>query len=54
MIGKEEKTFEECEEEYMANYKPKPIYLAEKLNIKKHYLYFALIMLCVLIVYVYY
>lgn len=54
LLGKEEKTFEECEDTYQSNYKPKPIYLAERLNIKKHYLYFMFIFICVLIIYLYY
>jgi hypothetical protein len=54
MLGKEELTFEESEEAYESNYKPKPIYLAEKLNLKKHYLYFALIVMCILAIYMYY
>ena len=54
MLGKEERTFEESEEAYMSHYKSKPIYLAEKLNIKKHYLYFAIIVMCILVIYIYY
>jgi hypothetical protein len=54
MLGKEELTFEESEEAYESNYKPRPIYLAEKLNLKKHYLYFALIIMCILAIYMYY
>lgn len=54
MLGKEELTFEESEEAYQSNYKPRPIYLAEKLNLKKHYLYFAVIIMCILAIYMYY
>jgi hypothetical protein len=54
LLGKEELTFQESEDAYMSNYKPKPIYLAEKLNIKKHYLYFALILICLILIYIYY
>jgi hypothetical protein len=54
MLGKEELTFEESEEAYESNYKPRPIYLAEKLNLKKHYLYFALIVMCIFAIYMYY
>lgn len=54
MLGKEELTFEESEEAYQSNYTPKPIYLAEKLNNRKHYVYFALISLCIFVIYLYY
>jgi hypothetical protein len=54
LLGKEEKTFEECEEIYNSYYKPKPIYLAERLRIKKHYLYFIIIMICIFLVYLCY
>lgn len=54
LLGKEELTFQESEDAYMSNYKPKPIYLAEKLNIKKHYMYFALIVIFLVLIYIYY
>jgi hypothetical protein len=53
MLGKEEITFEEAEDAYASNYTPKTIYLAEKLNIKKHYLYLVLIAICVIIIYIF-
>jgi hypothetical protein len=53
MIGKEELTFAEAHEKYTSEYKTKPIYLAEKLRIKKHYLYFAAILLCIVLIYLY-
>jgi hypothetical protein len=54
MLGKEELTFPEAYEAYLSEYKIKPIYLAEKLHIKKHYLYFIMILLCLYVVYLYY
>lgn len=54
MTGKEQLTFSEAYDRYLSEYKTKPIYLAEKLRIKKHYLYFVAILLCLLLVYLYY
>jgi hypothetical protein len=53
-LGKEELTFDEAMERYTAHYKPRPIYLAEKLHIKKHYLYAVCILIMIFIVYMYY
>jgi hypothetical protein len=53
-LGKEELTFDEAMERYTSHYKPRPIYLAEKLHIKKHYLYAVCILIMIFIVYMYY
>ncbi len=54
MLGKEQFTFQEALDKYEAEYKPKPIYLAEKFHIKKQYLYFAAILACIVLIYLYY
>jgi hypothetical protein len=53
MLGKEEITFADAYEKYESAYKIQPIYLAEKMRIKKHYLYFAAILLCMVLIYLY-
>ena len=52
-LGKEELTFNEAIDTYTAKYKTKPIYLAEKMHISKHYLYATAILILVFVVYVY-
>ena len=54
ILCKEQLLFEEANDAYYANYKPKPVYLAEKFRIQKHYIYFALILSCILLIYMYY
>jgi hypothetical protein len=53
-LGKEELSFQEGQDKYFAEYKPKTIYLSEKLHIHKNYIYIALICVCLFLIYVYY
>jgi hypothetical protein len=52
LLGKEELSFVEAYEKYTSEYQIKPIHLAEKLRIKKHHLYFVMILLCLVFIYV--
>jgi len=53
-LGKEQLSPDDAFDHYDSEYKSKPIYLAEKFHIKKQYLYFVAILLCVILVYLYY
>jgi hypothetical protein len=51
-IGKVELSLPISLEKYRAEYKPKPVYLSERINMRKHYIYAILILvLCFLIYY---
>ena len=51
LLGKEELSFAEAHEKYAQEYQIKPIHLAEKLRIKKHHLYFIMILLSFILIY---
>tara|TARA_E500000178_G_C16694321_1_gene605177 strand:- start:201 stop:629 length:429 start_codon:yes stop_codon:yes gene_type:complete len=53
-IGKPEISLPKALELYRNQYKPKPVYLAEKLNIKKHYIILFLIFILLLCIYLWY
>ena len=53
-IGKPEISLPKALELYRNEYKPKPVYLAEKLNIKKHYIILFLILILLLCIYLWY
>jgi hypothetical protein len=54
LLGKEEISLPKALEKYRSEYKPKPVYIREKLNLKNHYIHLALILSCVFLIYVYY
>jgi|TARA_B110000093_G_C12960933_1_gene407232 hypothetical protein len=54
MLGKEEVTLQKALDMYREQYKPKPIYLHERVNLHKHYIHALLIFLCIFLIYVYY
>tara|TARA_Y100000356_G_scaffold32905_1_gene24588 strand:- start:6152 stop:6580 length:429 start_codon:yes stop_codon:yes gene_type:complete len=54
LLGKEEISLPKALEKYRNEYKPKPVYLSEKIKLKKHYINFVLILLCLLLIYIYY
>lgn len=54
LLGKEEISLPKALEKYRSAYKPKPVYISEKLNLKTHYIHLALILSCVFLIYVYY
>ena len=54
LLGKEQISLPLALEKYRAEYKPKPIYLSEKINLRKHYIHAALILSFVVLIYMYY
>ena len=54
LLGKPEISLPKALEKYRNEYKPKPVYISEKLNLKKHYIHLALILICAFLIYVYY
>lgn len=54
LLGKEQISLPLALEKYRAQYKPKPIYLSEKINLRKHYIHAALILIFVILIYIYY
>ena len=53
-LGKEEISLHLALDKYKSEYKPKPIYISEKINVRKHYIHIAFILLCLFLIYVYY
>jgi hypothetical protein len=53
-LGKEELSLAASLDKYNAHYKSEVIYLSERMNIKKHYLYAVLIAICFLLIFIYY
>jgi hypothetical protein len=53
-LGKEQISLPLALEKYRAEYKPKPIYLSEKINLRKHYIHAAIILIFVVLIYIYY
>jgi hypothetical protein len=53
-LEKPELSLPEALAKYRSHYKPKPIYLAEQINLRKHYLYAFFIILVVFLIYTYY
>ena len=53
-LGKPEISLPRALELYRNKYKPKPVYLAEKLNIQKHYIVLFLILIMLLLIYIWY
>ena len=54
MLGKEEISLSTSLEKYRAEYKPKPVYLADRINIRKHYIHATLILVIIFLIYIYY
>ena len=54
LLGKREITLPQALDNYRNEYKPKPVRLSEKLNLKKHYIHLAVILTCVFLIYLYY
>lgn len=52
-LGKEEVTLLESIDKYNKHYKATNIIYAERLNIKKHYIYISLSLICLVLIYVY-
>jgi hypothetical protein len=54
ILGKEEVSFLAANDKYNAEYKPKPVYISEKINLKKHYIHALIIIVCLLTIYMFY
>ena len=52
-LGKEEISLELALDNYKAQYKPKPIILTERINLRKHYVHVILILVCLFLIYLY-
>jgi len=52
-LGKKELSLPMALENYRNEYKPKPVYLSEKINMRKHYIHAILIFLFMVLIYVY-
>jgi hypothetical protein len=52
-LGKEEISLELALDNYKAQYKPKPIILTERINLRKHYVHIILILVCLFLIYLY-
>ena len=53
-LEKPELSLPEALAKYRSHYKPKPIYLAEQINLRRHYLYAFFIVLVVFLIFMYY
>jgi hypothetical protein len=54
LLGKEEISLPLALEKYRAEYKPKPFILSERINMRKHLIYSALILMLFFMIYVFY
>jgi hypothetical protein len=52
-LGKDEMSLLESVDAYFAQYRAKPIIFSEVTGIKKHYLYAAIILICLVLIYLY-
>lgn len=53
MIGKEEISYQTALDDYLREYLPKPIYLSEKIKVSKYYIFVTFMMLCFILIYLY-
>jgi len=53
LLGKEEISLQMALDKYRAEYKPKPVYLYEKINMRRHYIYATLILIMFILIYVF-
>lgn len=53
-LGKDEVSLPKAMDMYRNEYRPKPIYLAEKINWRKHYLHILLILVLAILIYIWY
>jgi hypothetical protein len=54
MLGKNEISLRKSVDLYRDEYKPKPVYLSEKIHLKKHYIFTGLILACFFFIFLYY
>ena len=53
ITGKEEISYQHALDDYLREYLPKPIYLSEKIKVSKYYIFITFMMLCFLLIYIY-
>lgn len=53
ITGKEEISYQTALDDYLREYLPKPIYLSEKIKVSKYYIFVTFMMLCFLLIYIY-
>lgn len=53
LLGKEEISLQMALDKYRAEYKPKPVYIYEKINMRRHYICATLILLMFILIYVF-
>ena len=53
-LNKKELSMPEALDQYRNKYKPKPVYLVEQINLRKHYLYAIFIVILAVLIYMYY
>jgi hypothetical protein len=54
LTGKQEYSFRTSLDLYRDEYKPKPVYLSEKIHFRRQYIYTAIILICMLFILFYY
>jgi len=50
MLGKEEISFSAALENYLAEYRPKPVYLSDKIKVRKYWIFVSFIMICAILI----
>jgi hypothetical protein len=50
MLGKEEISFSAALENYLAEYRPKPVYLSDKIKLRKYWIFASFIMICAILI----
>ena len=53
ITGKEEISYQTALDDYLREYLPKPIYLSEKIKVSKYYIFITFMMLCFILIYIY-
>lgn len=53
MTEREEISYGEALERYFAEYRPKPVYLSDKIRVQRYYIYMTFLFLCFLVILIY-
>lgn len=53
LLGKQEISLPTALDNYRAEYRPRPVILSERINMRKHYIHAALILSCLILIYFY-
>lgn len=54
MLGKEEISFSAALENYLAEYRPKPVYLSDKIKVRKYWIFSIFIIICFVLIWQFY